>query len=229
MSDAGSVSDQTDREALGFPPIHLAQIDARLAGHEWSDIKSHEADLRVTHELMGTDFNTAAGYQSFDHFRDVMGTAQRGLMTGETQVADARQPNPWAQRSMLEGGVVGGGGGMGGPRAARSSGYKLSEGPPKIAESGANRYHIEDHEGPAGFADFTLANGGKHAVVENVAVEGRANAMGPRAIRDLGQQFFERNPEVETIGGLRVSGARVQTGQGSGEMTLHRSMFFPGE
>jgi len=46
--------------------------------------------------------------------------------------------------------------------------------------------------------------------------EAVANAFGPRVIRDLLAQIKNEFPNVETIGGMRVSGARVEAGKGRG-------------
>lgn len=224
-----------EESPISVAPVFEAQIDARLAGHAWDDIRSHEADLRVTHELMGSDFNTAAGYQPYGAFEARMGVSQRGLMTGETQVADARSPNPWAQKSMLEGGVVGGGGGMGGPRAAaRPSPYKLVEqpaAPHEEAMPGFKRFEIHENGVPKGSAAVNIE--GAKANIDYVGMDSgagtAANSFGPRAVRDIAKQFFEQHPDVTELSGYRVSGARVQTGSGPGSVTLNRNMFFPGE
>ena len=76
---------------------------------------------------------------------------------------------------------------------------------------------------PVGFATLrSPADRPGVAVVDNIATDERAGSMGPRAVRDLAKQFFEENPKVESIEGFRVSGARIQSGEGAGTMTLRR-------
>jgi hypothetical protein len=49
---------------------------------------------------------------------------------------------------------------------------------------------------------------GDRASIENIDTEGGPNAIGPSGMRDLLRQFREENPNVKSLEGRRVSGAR---------------------
>ncbi len=75
----------------------------------------------------------------------------------------------------------------------------------------------------AGFVTTSWDAATKVLTVDNVEAYEGAGSLGPRAIVQLRRQLQQEYPEATKIGGLRVSGARVETGAGAAEteMALH--------
>jgi hypothetical protein len=70
--------------------------------------------------------------------------------------------------------------------------------------------HLYDIKGNDGeqLGHLLVTKMGDVARVENIYVDEGSNALGPRAVRSLLQQFREQNPEIKELSGDRISGAR---------------------
>jgi hypothetical protein len=101
--------------------------------------------------------------------------------------------------------------------------FKLVEKPQEEgAAETAKDFEIHRDGEPVGFANVELSEDGKSAYLANIATDGRGNSLGPRAVRDLATQFFEAHPDVQEMTGIRVSGARLQSGEGATGATITR-------
>jgi hypothetical protein len=119
------------------------------------------------------------------------------------------------------------------PSIAPEARYKIRQSYPLPADEGGEKgaYAILSPEGQAvGGAHITISPDGRTANIDNIwagnpdlarnivldptAAEA-ANTLGPRAMRQLAQDFFRENPTVQEIMGERVSGAREAPGGAS--------------
>lgn len=78
-----------------------------------------------------------------------------------------------------------------------------------IAVDKAHGFDLIDEQGnDLGSLIVAEERGGKRLFVDDIKVDGGANAVGLRAMRDAMEQLAEQFPNAETLEGMRVSGAR---------------------
>jgi hypothetical protein len=72
--------------------------------------------------------------------------------------------------------------------------------------------------------DLDITKIGNHARIESISTDietgsvagGKPNTLGPREVRQVARAYLEANPEIETISGMRVTGARASGGRIAG-------------
>jgi hypothetical protein len=100
---------------------------------------------------------------------------------------------------------------------------------------GRSKFIIHKNDEP--IARATITKDGTNAYVDSISSDiehgfiatGEKNTLGGRDIRNAARTYFETNPDIETIGGLRVTGARGGEGKVSqagptADMVLTRKM-----
>ncbi len=85
------------------------------------------------------------------------------------------------------------------------------------------RWVGEIHRNGEPVAGLDIIKTGDHAHIESISsdlyadvAQGTPNILGPREIRQMARAYFEANPEINAISGLRVSGARNLDGKIAG-------------
>jgi hypothetical protein len=89
---------------------------------------------------------------------------------------------------------------------------------PDLGQPGNHAYSIKDPAGePVGIVDTTWNPDTGNLHIEDFQSEGGPNTLGPAAIRQLRSALLERYPGVQSLSGLRISGATyAHTNSGSG-------------
>lgn len=91
------------------------------------------------------------------------------------------------------------------------AGAALSFGEPHVTETpNLLHYPILQDGGEVGHARIQVS--GPEAYVDWIEANGEAGSLGPGAVRTLAKQFFEEHPEVQTLTGERITGARQASG-----------------
>lgn len=81
----------------------------------------------------------------------------------------------------------------------------------QAADTSPRGYEIQKSGQPIGTMDVSFPKDPANAYVDYIGAWGdgsSANALGPRAVRDVGRQFFQADPAIQSLTGRRVSGAR---------------------
>ena len=79
---------------------------------------------------------------------------------------------------------------------------------PDLGQPGNHAYSIKDPAGePVGIVDTTWAPDTGNLHIEDFQSEGGPNTLGPAAIRQLRSALLEQYPGVQSLSGLRISGA----------------------
>lgn len=105
------------------------------------------------------------------------------------------------------------------PQVSLGEPEPLDVAPGEEVRSVSSRYPLVRGDEKIGSADISFTDDGKVAIVDSIAVNGGyeetaagaagANQLGPREMRGVARQFFLDHPDVETLTGERITGARA--------------------
>lgn len=92
----------------------------------------------------------------------------------------------------------------------------------EMPESKTTLYEIENAQGQK-LGDMLIAKDGDNAHVLNIQSlggEGTPNSMGTSSVREVLRQYLDQNPEIQTISGERVTGARSKASSGNKDVKI---------